>query len=47
MGGFGGDRVAGLGRDHFGAGRGRLGGVYDDSLGCPYYRTFDSPYCNY
>jgi hypothetical protein len=43
MGGFGGGRMA-MGRDHFGA----RGGFYDDGLGCPYYRSYASPYtCDY
>ena len=42
-GGFGGGRMA-MGRDHFGA----RGGFYDDGLGCPYYRSYASPYtCDY
>jgi hypothetical protein len=43
MGGFGGGHMA-MGRDHFGA----RGGFYDDGLGCPYYRSYASPYtCDY
>jgi hypothetical protein len=36
IGGLGADHVAHLGRDHFGAGRHRFGGYYDDGLDCPY-----------
>jgi hypothetical protein len=42
MGGFGGGRMGGMGRDRFG------GGFYDGGLGCPYYRSYTSPYtCDY
>jgi hypothetical protein len=48
IGGLGGEHLGGgdhLGHDHFGAGR-RLvfgGGVYDDGLDCPYYRSHTWP----
>lgn len=44
VGGFAGDRVAHMGHEHFGARRGRFGGMYDDGLGCPYYPTYTPPY---
>jgi hypothetical protein len=47
IGGVGGDHVGDMGHDHFGGGR-RFGGMYDDGLDCPYYRTYTSPYnCMY
>jgi hypothetical protein len=44
IGGGGGDHVAGMSHDHFGAGRRRFGSMYDDGLDCPYYRTYTPPY---
>jgi hypothetical protein len=44
VGGFGGGHMVGMGRGGFGA----RGGFYDDGLGCPYYRSYASPYsCDY
>jgi hypothetical protein len=44
IGGFAGGHVAGMGHDHFGARRGRFGGMYDYGLDCPYYQTTTPPY---
>jgi hypothetical protein len=44
---LGGAHIAGVGRDHFGAGRRHFAGRgYDYGLDCPYYATYSSwPYC--
>jgi hypothetical protein len=56
MGGFGGTRTAGMGRDHFGDGsRGHYGygrhrGFYDYGYSCPYdpyYSSYDPYTCAY
>jgi hypothetical protein len=48
-GGFGGGHMGGFGGGHMAMGRDRFGGgFYDDGLGCPYYRSYASPYtCDY
>jgi hypothetical protein len=48
--------MAGIGRGHFGDGRGHFGegrrhfvrgGYYDYGYGCPYYTSYNYPYCTY
>jgi hypothetical protein len=48
MGGFGGGRMAGMGRGHFGYGRRHFAGRGFYDYGCPYYTRYSSPYtCTY
>src|SRR5947209_1896889 len=50
IGSLGGDHMEGMRSDHFGGERHHFAhrGIYDDSLGCPYYTTHSWPYtCDY
>jgi hypothetical protein len=44
--GFGGGRMAGMGRDHYGYGRRGFGGYYGYGT-CQLYTSYDRPYCTY